>query len=270
MTPLHCAYTPCPNDTFLFGALETGRVTAPGLAVTPVLADIETLNQHALQGRYDLTKASAHAWLLAAAHYRPLAVGAAFGLGSGPLLLAAEPGAARRLRRGRLLFPGCHTTAYLLFRLRHPDSDPAGHAFLPYHEIPAALAGGGWDAGVVIHESRTQFRRFGLHLLADLGAWWDESSGGLPVPLGVCLLRRDWDDRQAAVIEGVLRRSLAVAGSGDAAIAALVAARAQEAEAVVAGHLAAFVNGHTESMGEAGRRALGRLAALAANAGWVA
>lgn len=268
MTTLSIACSPCPNDTFLFHGLATGRVALPVDGFTMHYFDIETLNQNALALCHDLTKLSVHAWLRVQEHYTPLATGAAFGFGCGPLLVSRRPLAPGEWTRLPMLFPGPLTTAYLLFRLFHPSSDPALHHFAPYHQIPARVASGEFACGAVIHESRFNHAALGLSVLSDLGETWERATG-LPVPLGLCAARATFSPAFRAALAEALAESLARATRQlDPELPAFIRQFATEQDpALVARQIQAFVTGETRRMGETGRAALATLARLARERG---
>jgi 1,4-dihydroxy-6-naphthoate synthase len=184
---LRFGYSPCPNDTFAFWAAAHGRVPAP-VAVEPWLADIETLNARAVDGRdpLEVTKLSLPALARALDRYAVLPAGAALGFGCGPLVVCRDGAPLRDLAaaaRARIAIPGVHTTAYLLLTIL-AGAPPANVVAMPFHEVMPAVAQGRCDAGLVIHESRFTYRDHGLRELADLGVLWERLTGG-PQPLGV-------------------------------------------------------------------------------------
>ncbi len=198
---LSLAFSPCPNDTFVFHALVHGRVPGrPPVEVT--FADVDVTNTAAERGAFDLVKVSYAAlpWLLD--DYELLPCGGALGRGCGPLVLhrtAAGPTSTAP----RVAVPGDRTTAYLLFRLwaEAQGQPPARIEVVPFHEIMPGVADGTYDAGLVIHEARFTYPRYGLTALVDLGEWW-EGDTGLPIPLGAILARRGAvDPAEAAALD---------------------------------------------------------------------
>jgi 1,4-dihydroxy-6-naphthoate synthase len=259
---LRLAFSPCPNDTFVFHALVHGLVEgAPPVDVT--YADVDVTNTAALAGEFDLVKVSYGAlpWLLD--RYALLPCGGALGRGCGPLVLTD----GRAVEGGTVAVPGDRTTAYLLFRLWSAGAPPARVEIVPFHEIMPGVAAGRYDAGLVIHEARFTYQRYGLTAVADLGEWW-EGETGLPIPLGAILARRDSVDPEAAA--GWVRESVRYAWAQPAASQEYVLAHAQEMEPdVVARHIALYVNGFTEDLGEEGYTAIRTLLKRAADAGLV-
>lgn len=267
--PLSLAISPCPNDTFTFHALVHGLVEgAPSVDVT--YADIDVTNTAALDGRFDLVKVSYAAlpWLLG--EYELLPCGGALGRGCGPLLLVGDPSASDDLRDKTVAVPGDRSTAYLLFRLwaaSLPQRAPQRIVVAPFEKIMPAVADGTYDAGLVIHEARFTFGRYGLTALVDLGEWW-ESQTGLPIPLGAILAHRERVDASAAT-EWV-RESVRRAWADPAATDTYVLEHAQEMErAVVKQHIDLYVNSFTEELGADGYAAVQTLLLRAASEGLV-
>jgi 1,4-dihydroxy-6-naphthoate synthase len=259
---LSVAYSPCPNDTFVFHALAHGLVEgAPPVEVT--YADVDVTNTAAQRGAYDLVKVSYAAlpWLLD--RYALLPCGGAVGFGCGPLVLTN----GGTVDGGRVAVPGERTTAYLLFRLWAGKHQPGRIDVVPFHEIMAGVADGKYDAGLVIHEARFTYQRYGLTALADLGQWWQDETG-LPIPLGAILAKRDSVDPVPAT--AWIRESVRQAWAYPARSQEYVLAHAQEMEPdVVAQHIALYVNAFTENLGEEGYAAARTLLNRAASAGLV-
>ena len=191
MNQISLAFSPCPNDTFVFDAWVNGRLAdAPPVDVT--FADVDVTNTAAQRGEFDIVKVSYAAlpWLLD--QHELLPCGGALGRGCGPLVLTR--GDRDDLDGARVAVPGERTTAYLLMRLWAAGQHPANIDVVPFAEIMPAVRAGRYDAGLVIHEARFTFQNYGLTALADLGEWW-EADTGLPIPLGAILARRDLDER---------------------------------------------------------------------------
>jgi len=273
-TALTLAISPCPNDTFAFHALAHGLIEgAPPVSVT--FADIDVLNARAADGLDDLVKVSYAAlpWLLG--DYRLLPSGGALGRGCGPLVLMAggNPAAAEAagpgvLRGARVAIPGTRTTAYLLFRLWAAGVDVAAIDVLPFEKIMPAVQAGQYDAGLVIHESRFTYPSYGLVSVADLGDWW-EGSTGLPIPLGAILARRDLP-ADAGDLAAAVRASVAAAFADRAASAAWVLEHSQElAPEVVEAHINLYVNDFSLDLGDEGYAAIQQLLDRAAAANLV-
>jgi 1,4-dihydroxy-6-naphthoate synthase len=258
---LSLAFSPCPNDTFVFHALVHGLVPgAPPVTVT--YADVDVTNTAALQGEFDLVKVSYAAlpWLLD--RYQLLPCGGALGRGCGPLVLAREP--LESLAGRTVAVPGDRTTAYLLMRLWSAQRPPAQVRVVPFAKIMPAVAAGSYDAGLVIHEARFTYPRYGLRSIVDLGEWW-ESDTGLPIPLGAILARTGAVDRDQAA--DWVRASVRHAWAEPAASRDYVLEHAQEMEPeVVDQHIGLYVNGFTEDLGAEGYAAVDALLSRAAAA----
>ncbi len=203
-TELTLAHSPDPDDAFMFYALATERINADGLRFQHVLADIETLNQKALRSTYDVTAISFHAYAYLRDRYRLLRCGASFGDGYGPLLVARAPLAAADLGKKRVAVPGTLTSAYLLLKLFAPEVETTT---MQFDRIPAAVAAGEAEAGLLIHEGQLTYAGAGLRKVVDLGEWWKQQTG-LPVPLGGNAIRRDLEPELVGRIAAVLERSI--------------------------------------------------------------
>jgi 1,4-dihydroxy-6-naphthoate synthase len=247
------AFSPCPNDTFVFHAWTHGLIDgAPPVEVT--FADIDVTNTAAEQGRFDVVKVSYAAlpWLLD--RYVLLPTGGALGRGCGPLVLTRD--ALSDLDGRTVAVPSERSTAYLLFRLWAAGQRPAGIEVVPFAEIMPGVRDGRYDAGLVIHEARFTYPGYGLSALVDLGEWW-EGDTGLPIPLGAILARRDLD---AAAITAVVRASVEYAWDHPEASADYVAAHADEmSPEVQQQHIALYVNEFTRDLGDEGYAAAAAL-----------
>lgn len=262
---LSLAYSPCPNDTFMFGHIAEGALDLPGITIETHLRDVETLNRNALQGRFDVSKVSFHAYWRIRDHYRLLENGAALGFGCGPLVVASETISRDDLRAARIAVPGELTTAHLLLRLWLPAPGPM--IFVAYDQILPLLREARVDAGVIIHESRFVYEQAGMTCIEDLGRWWEQETG-LPIPLGCMVANRRLGDALIQRIDALLKASIQRAHERPAAIMAYVRAHAQEmSDAVLAEHIGMFVNDFSAGLGVQGRRAIDMLERMARAAG---
>jgi 1,4-dihydroxy-6-naphthoate synthase len=274
--PLSLAFSPCPNDTFVFHAWAHGLVPdAPPVDVT--FADIDVTNGMAERGELDVLKVSYGAlpWLLD--EYALLPCGGALGRGCGPLVLtrrapdgAGDDGTPREL--GRVAVPSERSTAYLLFRLWAADQVPGGVGevvVMPFHQIMPAVRDGAVDAGLVIHEARFTYQDYGLHRLADMGEHW-ESTTGLPIPLGAIIARRSLGAPALRAVADAARASVRAAWDDPQASRDYVRAHAQEMDPSVAeAHIGLYVNEFTADLGEPGYAAVRGLLTRAAAEGLV-
>jgi 1,4-dihydroxy-6-naphthoate synthase len=263
------AYSPCPNDTYIFAALANGLL-ADAPPVDVVLDDVEALNLAAREGRYELTKASYGAIPSLLDKYRILRAGGALGRGCGPLVVAL-PGVDAKpplltdyAPDARFAIPGRMTTAYALLRMAL-DREPAV-AEMRFDRIVDAVANEEVAAGLIIHESRFTYREKGLEEVIDLGDWWEHETGN-PIPLGAILVRRDVSDDDARAIDDAIRRSLAFARTRESEIIDYVRAHAFEMnDDVMRAHIGLYVNEFSDDVGEAGIAAVEDLFARAAEA----
>lgn len=265
MQKLTLAYTPCPNDTFMFHALASGRRGVPGRAIDVHMHDVEQLNRLALKATYDVTKISFFAWLRAREHYEMLDCGAALGFGCGPIVVARAGEATPDLRRCRIVVPGELTTGHLLLRLWEPAA--ANRVFVRYDEVIPMVADGRADCGVVIHEGRFVYERAGLRLLQDLGAWWEEKTR-LPVPLGCIVARRSLGRETIRAVGAALRAGIQDSMADPASTLDYMRQHAQEMDAdVLQKHVRTFVNEFSLDLGPQGRAAVAKLEELAGQPG---
>lgn len=180
------AHSPDADDAFMFYALATGRIKSDLLEFKHVLKDIQSLNQDAHSGRYDMTAISYHAYPYVSDKYMLTAAGSSVGDGYGPIVVASGDLGPGDLAGKRVAIPGMLTTAYLALKLYEPVVDPVVHDF---DRILEVVRSGDVDAGVVIHEGQLTFAESGLRSVVDLGEWWKRTQG-LPLPLGCnCILR---------------------------------------------------------------------------------
>lgn len=250
---MELGYSFCPNDTFIFYALVHGKVPTP-FPVTETLEDVETLNRWAFEGRLPLTKISYAAYGRLRERYVALRSGGALGRGVGPLLVARAP--VDNLVDKRIAIPGTNTTAFMLLSLY-------GTGFFPvemrYDRILPAVQSGQVDAGLIIHESRFTYPRYGLVKLLDLGEWW-EAETGLPIPLGAILARRDLGEAAIRSLDRAVRSSLEYAYAHPEETLAYIKQYAQELEdEVIWAHIHTYVNEFSLDVGEEGERAVAEL-----------
>jgi len=269
MDKLRIAYSPCPNDTFVFHALAHGLIPgAPELDVT--YADVDKTNHYAAESEdFDVLKISYAAlpWVLD--RYALLPCGGALGRGCGPLVLTASPAGPEALAGKRVAVPSDRSTAYLLFRLwaaRHVPGGVGEIVVMPFHRIMPAVRDGEIDAGLVIHEARFTYQEYGLSLVEDMGRWWEEDTG-LPIPLGAIVARRPLDRERIAAW---IRASVEYAWAHPEASRAYVMRHAQEMKPEVAqAHINLYVNRFTADLGEEGYAAIETLLGRAAREGLV-
>lgn len=266
---LDLAYSPCPNDTFVFDAWAHGRVPgAPAVDVT--FADIDITNGMAERGEFDVLKVSYAVLPYVLDEYTLLPCGGALGRGCGPLVLTKEPGVD--LTGRTVAVPSERSTAYLLFRLWAAETVPGGVGeivVLPFHEIMPAVRDGKVDAGLVIHEARFTYGNYGLHCLADMGEHW-ESTTGLPIPLGAIIAKRSLGAQTLRLLADSARTSVEMAWDDPAVSRPYVLEHSQEMDPAVADqHIGLYVNEFTADLGEDGYAAVRGLLTRAAAEGLV-
>lgn len=252
---LSIGFSPCPNDTFIFHALVTGLIPTKSFTLLPeVLADVETLNAWALAGRLDVTKLSFHTLGHVLDEYELLSTGAALGRGCGPLLVSRPDIALESLAQQTIAVPGHYTTAAMLLKMCHPECQTI--TVMRFDQIMPALAAGTIGAGVIIHESRFTYQRYGLQLLTDLGAWWEKTTGH-PIPLGGIAARRTLGKEIISELETTIRQSLQAAFQHPAQADPYVKTHAQEIDdQVIRDHIGLYVNDYSLDLGPEGMAAV--------------
>jgi 1,4-dihydroxy-6-naphthoate synthase len=201
---IRLGHSPDPDDAFMFWGLASGHVDARGFEFEHVLADIQTLNEWALEGRLEVTALSLHAFPYVQGRYALLPHGASMGSGYGPIVAAREPMTREELRRVRITVPGKMTTAFLVLRLYLGDFE---YNEAPFDRILDQVREGQSEAGLLIHEGQLTYAGLGLEKVVDLGEWWLLETG-LPLPLGVNAARRDLGDDALRELSAVLERSI--------------------------------------------------------------
>jgi 1,4-dihydroxy-6-naphthoate synthase len=252
------AHSPDSDDAFMFWALTQGVLETEGLRIEHVLADIETLNQAAFAGTYEVTALSFHAYAHLHDRYQLMPSGASFGDGYGPVVVARRPLHREALAGVEVAIPGQLTTAALALRLWQPA---VATRILPFDAILEAVAAGEVAAGVVIHEGQLTFGEHGLAAVVDLGAWWQEETGG-PLPLGGNGIRRDLPAEVKARLCELLTASIehGLSHRGEALDFALRYARGIEHDRARADRFVGmYVNEWTRDYGAVGRQAVQEL-----------
>jgi 1,4-dihydroxy-6-naphthoate synthase len=198
------AHSPDSDDAFMFYGLASGAVDTGDLEVGHLLADIETLNRAAFEGKYEVTAVSFHAYAYLHDRYILLPHGASMGEGYGPIVVARQDGPAS-LEGVRVAVPGLMTSAYLALKLYDPRVDTV---VMPFDEIQDAVRRGDVAAGLLIHEGQLTYQDEGLRKVVDLGEWWAGRTGGLPLPLGGNVIRRDLGPELIARVSRMLHASI--------------------------------------------------------------
>jgi 1,4-dihydroxy-6-naphthoate synthase len=264
-TTFRIGHSPDPDDAFMFYALAKQVEGMEGIEVEHVLEDIESLNVRAKTGELEVTAVSAAAYPEIAPLYYVMRTGASMGRGYGPILVAREPMAPEAIEGKTVAIPGLRTTANLLLSIYSP---PVERVVVDFDRIPDVVADGGADVGLLIHEGQITYGESGLHKILDYGEVWAKDAGGLPLPLGLDLVRRDLGRETAEKLSRTLRDSIADAleNEEDALTYALEFGRGISRE-VGRRFVKMYVNEDTLDMGEPGLAALRHLYSRAVERG---
>jgi 1,4-dihydroxy-6-naphthoate synthase len=256
-TRITVAHSPDSDDAFMFFGLASGSVETGGVVVEQVLADIETLNRAAFEGRYEVSAVSFHAYAHLVDKYALLPHGASMGDKYGPIVVARQGAGPQGVKGTRVAIPGTLTTAYLALRIYEPDFE---FVVVPFDEIQQAVLDGKAEAGLLIHEGQLTYQDEGLRKIVDLGEWWAERTGGLPLPLGGNIIRRDLGPEMIAKVSKMLHDSIAYALSHreEAVEYALQFGRGLD-RGKTDTFVGMYVNDLTLAYGDRGRRGLERL-----------
>jgi 1,4-dihydroxy-6-naphthoate synthase len=237
----------------MFYALATDKLATGGFRFTHTLEDIESLNQKALRGAYEVTAISIHAYAYIAGKYMLLPSGASMGNRYGPMVVARQPWDQAELRGKRIAVPGIMTSAYLALKLFQPEFE---HVVVPFDEIIGVVQRGEVDGGLLIHEGQLTYAREGLHKIVDLGEWWYQTTA-LPLPLGGNAIRRDLGTERIREISRLLRESIQYALDHRAEALRHAMKYARDLDRQLADRFVGmYVNTRTLDYGEEGRRAV--------------
>jgi 1,4-dihydroxy-6-naphthoate synthase len=252
---LTLGFSPCPNDTFIFDALVNKKIDTEGITLQPVLEDVQTLNEWAIQGRLDVTKISYGVLPLLLDNYIVLNAGGALGKGVGPLLITKQADAHNSaVNDMTIAIPGENTTAHMLFSLAYPQATKK--KFMLFSAIEDAVLNGEVDAGVIIHENRFTYQLKGLHKLVDLGEYWEQQTGN-PIPLGGIVMKKSFDRALQQKVDALIKRSLEYAFKNYPLITDYVKQHSQEmSEAVMRQHIDLYVNNYSLQLGPDGKAAI--------------
>ena len=258
------AHSPDSDDAFMFYGLATNKVRVPGLKFTHTLTDIETLNRKAMEGVYDVSAISFHAYPYVQDKYALMPCGGSVGEQYGPMVVASRAISPETLAQTRVAVPGTMTTAYLALKLFAPVIETE---VVPFDKVIPEVAAGKYEAGLIIHEGQLTYESSGLCKVLDLGRWWHEQTG-LPLPLGGNAIRRELGPELTATICQALRESIQYGlDHRDEALAyAMQFARdldPQKADRFVG----MYVNERTLDYGPDGREAVARLLDMGYRAG---
>lgn len=256
---IRVGHSPDPDDAFMFYALAEELIPTDGFRFEHVLRDIETLNAWAREGRLEVTALSVHAYAYLSDRYRLLPHGASMGDRYGPIVVAREAMEPEELPTRRIAVPGALTSAFLQLQLAVGRiADPV---ITPFDRVLEAVAAGEVDAGLVIHEGQLTYPQVGLELVIDLGEWWHDAAGGLPLPLGANAVRRDLDVGDTMPrLSRILRDSIAYALEHRAGALAHAERFGRGLDREMADRFVGmYVNERTLDYGEEGRAAVAEL-----------
>jgi len=257
------AHSPDSDDAFMFYGLATSKVRTPGLRFAHTLCDIETLNQKAREGVYDVTAISFHAYPYVQDTYALMACGGSVGEGYGPMIVSPRPFTPSQIKSKCIAVPGTLTTAYLALRLFAPGVDTE---VVPFDQIIPQVLEGKYEAGLIIHEGQLTYDKSGLHRIVDLGRWWQHVTG-LPLPLGGNAIRRELGPLMPAVT-AALRESIQYGLDHREEALAYAMQFARDLDAPSADKFVGmYVNERTLDYGPDGREAVRRLLDMGHKAG---
>jgi 1,4-dihydroxy-6-naphthoate synthase len=257
---LTLGFSPCPNDTFIFDALVNGKIKTNDLEFDVVLEDVQTLNTWAKQGKLDISKISYGVLPKVLNNYKVLRSGGALGKGVGPLLItrnAIEESSLQQIQQvvnaTDIAIPGEDTTAHFLFSQAFPQA--ARKVFMRFYDIEDwVLSGKG--LGVIIHENRFTYQQKGLYKVADLGDYWEQTTGN-PIPLGGIIMKRSFDMKLMNEVDRLIRQSLEYSFSKYPQVSEYVRCQAQEmSEDIMRQHIDLYVNDFSLDVGPAGEQAV--------------
>jgi len=250
---LRLGHSPDPDDAFMFYPLACGKMDTQGIQYQQILHDIETLNRMALDGDIEITAASVHAYAHLSRRYAILPCGGSFGDGYGPLLVSRHPMGASDLPGKLIAVPGTLTSAYLALRL---FAGEVKTTVVPFDRIPDFVLQGKSDLGLLIHEGQLTYASSGLHKVVDLGAWWKDETG-LPLPLGVNVIRKDLGEERCRQVARMLRDAIefSLSHRDEALTYAMQFGRGLERN-LADRFVGMYVNDLTRDAGSSGRRAI--------------
>lgn len=261
---IRVGHSPDPDDAFMFYALALGKIPTGDLDFQHELQDIETLNRRALKGELEVSAVSIHAYSYLTDKYALLPSGCSMGDRYGPMVVAKETCSLADLKNLMIAVPGTMTTAFLALKLCLGDFR---HEVVPFDQIIAKVADGSYPAGLIIHEGQLTFQNQGLHLIVDLGVWWQERTG-LPLPLGGNVVRKDLGRNVMSQISDLLKASIRYSMDHRTKALQYALQFARDMDIALADRFVGmYVNEWTLDYGERGRVAVQRLLDEADRAG---
>jgi 1,4-dihydroxy-6-naphthoate synthase len=248
-------HTPDADDAFMFYGMFTGEVTSSDFTVTHVIEDIENLNRKATSPKLDVTAVSVHACAYIP-DYTILRSGGSFGIGYGPIVTATKEMSINELQKAKIAIPGKMTSAFLLLQLMIGKFD---HIEMNFSDIPKAVKSGKVDAGLVIHETQLSYAQEGINKILDVGEWWDETTNGLPVPLGINVMKDSFGLETIRKFDKFLQESIqfGLKHTDDAMEYAMKYSRGKSRD-LIEKFVKMYVNDVTVNMGIAGEKSIRR------------
>ena len=251
------AISPCPNDTFIFGAWINNFIESEITIQNVEYLDIQELNNKADQDQFDLIKVSSAKAYMLRDRYNILPCGGALGINNGPLLISKKTFSRAEVNNLKIAIPGQNTTAHFLFQFAFPNS--MNKKFMVFSDIEQAILNEEVDAGVIIHENRFTYQNKGLSLIEDLGLFW-HSKLQIPIPLGVILLKKNIDFELQTEAIRTIRASIEYAYQNPAALKDYIRTHAQEMkDEVIQQHIELYVNQYSSDLGTEGNEAMRKL-----------
>jgi 1,4-dihydroxy-6-naphthoate synthase len=259
---LSIGFSPCPNDTFIFDALVNKKIETGEFEFELILEDVQTLNEYAIDNKFDILKISYATLPLILENYIALRSGGALGKGVGPLLVSKVPIPDPAVRQCMVAVPGQHTTANVLFSLAYPDANHK--VFMRYDKIEEFVLSteeetgdpSKYKLGVIIHENRFTYEEKGLTNLADLGDLWEKQTG-FPIPLGCIVMKRSIDDGTKYRIQELIKESIRYARSEYPRLSDFITTNTREMEEnIMRQHIDLYVNEFSDEVGKDGQAAV--------------
>ena len=259
MQTIRVGHSPDPDDAFMFHALANGKFDTGDLRFVHQLEDIETLNRRAMNGELEVSAVSIHAYSYLLDKYALLSSGCSMGDHYGPMIVARTPLNVGDLPAIKIAVPGTLTTAFLTLKLLYASmgaADELTFGVIPFDEIIPAVQSGTFDAGLIIHEGQLTFQNQGLHLVVDLGVWWQDRTG-LPLPLGGNVVRKDLGTETMHRVSKLIKQSIqySLDHRADALQYALQYARDMDVT-LADKFVGMYVNEWTLDYGDRGRKAV--------------
>ncbi|MBK9257461.1 MAG: 1,4-dihydroxy-6-naphthoate synthase [Saprospiraceae bacterium] len=251
------AFSPCPNDTFMFEPIVNNKVDLKGLEFEIIMEDVEYLNKAALHQKFDITKLSFNAFTQLTDHYQLLHSGSALGRNCGPLLISKKKYELQDVENLKIVIPGKNTTAYLLLKYAFPNLQEADE--LLFSEIENKISDEIYDAGLIIHENRFTYAEKGLHKIIDLGEYWEKITG-FPIPLGGIVIRKSISGQTKKTVDSIMYDSIAYAFAHPEDGLPFIRQHAQEMnDDVMKQHINLYVNDFSAKMNDDGKKAIAAL-----------